>query len=132
MPDGAFITTNFLPRGGTPEATQQMMGGAANGGLGSGIPRPVGRKCRVAKRQARTLGFRVDNIHWAATARYGPWARRSRPGKQPGSIPERSASEVVSQPDTREFGAGTVVLEVGDKLWVGSYIGNGIAIVPAP
>jgi hypothetical protein len=40
--------------------------------------------------------------------------------------------EVVSQPDTREFGAGTVVLEVGDKLWVGSYIGNRIAIVPAP
>jgi hypothetical protein len=33
LPDGGFITTNFLPRRGTPEATQQMLGGARNGEL---------------------------------------------------------------------------------------------------
>ena len=27
LPDGGFITTNFLRRGGTPEATQRMLGG---------------------------------------------------------------------------------------------------------
>jgi hypothetical protein len=38
----------------------------------------------------------------------------------------------VSVPDTPEFGAGTALVEVGDTLWVGSYRGNRIAIVPAP
>jgi len=33
LPDGGFITTNFLPRGSTPEATQQMLAGAKNGEL---------------------------------------------------------------------------------------------------
>jgi hypothetical protein len=33
LPDGGFITTNFLPRGGTPEATQRMLGGERNGEL---------------------------------------------------------------------------------------------------
>ena len=40
--------------------------------------------------------------------------------------------EVVNRPDTPAFGAGTVVLEVGKDLWVGSFRGNRIAIVPAP
>jgi hypothetical protein len=33
LPDGGFITTNFLPRGGTPEASQAMRDGATNGEL---------------------------------------------------------------------------------------------------
>ena len=33
LPDGGFITTNFLPRGGTREATQRMLGGERNGEL---------------------------------------------------------------------------------------------------
>ena len=33
LPDGGFITTNFLPRGGTPEATQRMLAGEKNGEL---------------------------------------------------------------------------------------------------
>ena len=33
LADGGFITTNFLPRGGTREATQRMMGGERNGEL---------------------------------------------------------------------------------------------------
>ena len=37
--------------------------------------------------------------------------------------------EVVSRPDTPEFGAGTALVEVGDTLWVGSFRGNRIAIV---
>ena len=40
--------------------------------------------------------------------------------------------EVVTQADTPEFGAGTALVEVGDKLWVGSFRGNRIVIVPAP
>jgi len=33
LPDGGFITTNFLPRGSTPEATQRMLAGEKNGEL---------------------------------------------------------------------------------------------------
>jgi hypothetical protein len=33
LPDGGFLTTNFLPRGGTREATQAMLDGARNGEL---------------------------------------------------------------------------------------------------
>jgi hypothetical protein len=40
--------------------------------------------------------------------------------------------EVASQPDTPGFGSGTALVEVGDTLWVGSFRGNRIAIVPAP
>jgi hypothetical protein len=33
LPDGGFITTNFLPRNSTPEETQAMLAGAQNGEL---------------------------------------------------------------------------------------------------
>ena len=33
LPDGGFIASNFLPRGGTPAATQKMMAGEKNGEL---------------------------------------------------------------------------------------------------
>jgi hypothetical protein len=33
LPDGGFITSNFLPRGGTQAATQRMMAGEKNGEL---------------------------------------------------------------------------------------------------
>jgi hypothetical protein len=40
--------------------------------------------------------------------------------------------DVVTVPDAPEFGAGTALVEVGNQLWVGSFRGNRIAIVPAP
>ena len=40
--------------------------------------------------------------------------------------------EIVRHADTPAFGAGTVAVEVGKELWVGSFRGNRIAIVPAP
>ncbi len=39
--------------------------------------------------------------------------------------------EVVTQADTGEFGAGTALAEVGDSLWVGSFRGNRLVIIPA-
>ncbi|MGD8339895.1 MAG: hypothetical protein PVH89_03885 [Gammaproteobacteria bacterium] len=39
---------------------------------------------------------------------------------------------IYSQDDMPGFGGGTVALEVGDELWVGSFRGDRIAIVPAP
>jgi hypothetical protein len=40
--------------------------------------------------------------------------------------------DVVTRPDAPEFGAGTALVEVDDELWVGSFRGNRIVIVPAP
>ena len=150
LSDGGFITTNFLPRGGTQEATQKMMAGEPNGELwewhtDSGWVKVPGSEAAGAngvelsddgrtlyiaawgsqsfirlsrgvnppKREEIPLGFRVDNIHWA----------------RDGSLAVR---EVLSRPDTRAFNSGTAVLEVGNDLWVGSFRGNRIAIIPAP
>jgi hypothetical protein len=40
--------------------------------------------------------------------------------------------DVLVQADSPEFNAGTAAVEVGDTLWVGSFRGNRIAILPAP
>jgi hypothetical protein len=170
LPDGGFITTNFLPRGGTPEAMQQMLGGARNGELwewhtatgwqkvpgseaagangvelsddgktlyvaawGSQSFFRVSRGTMPPTRDEIPLGFRVDNIHWARDGTLWAVGQGTQSWQAVKIDPKTLAvRQVVSQPDTREFGAGTVVVEVGDKLWVGSYLGNRIAIVPAP
>jgi hypothetical protein len=44
--------------------------------------------------------------------------------------PETLAVETIySQADMPGFGGGTVALEVGDELWIGSFRGDRIAIV---
>jgi hypothetical protein len=170
LPDGGFITTNFLPRGGTREATQRMMGGEHNGELwewhtatgwqkvpgsqaagANGLELSAdGRTIYVAawgsqsffrvtrgiappRRDEIPLGFRVDNIHYAHDGSL--WAvGQTDGGWKAVKIDPRTLAvrEVVDRKDTPEFGAGTVVLEVGNDLWVGSFRGNRIAIIPAP
>jgi hypothetical protein len=39
--------------------------------------------------------------------------------------------DVIREPATPAFGAGTVAVEVGDQIWVGSFRGDRIAIFPA-
>jgi hypothetical protein len=170
LPDGGFITTNFLPRGSTPEAMQQMMGGARNGELwewhtatgwqkvpgseaagangvelsddgktlyvaawGSQSFFRVSRGATPPTRDELPLGFRVDNIHWARDGTLWAVGQAAQDWKAVKIDPKTlTVREVVSQPDTPEFGAGTAVVEVGNRLWVGSFRGNRIAIVPAP
>jgi hypothetical protein len=170
LPDGGFITTNFLPRGGTREATQDMMGGARNGELwewhtatgwqkipgseaggangvelsddgktlyvaawGSQSFFRLSRGATMPMRDEIPLGFRVDNIHWARDGTLWAVGQAAQGWKAVKVDPQTLAvREAVSQADTPEFGAGTAVVEVGDTLWVGSFRGNRIAIVPAP
>jgi hypothetical protein len=170
LPDGGFITTNFLPRGGTPESTQRMLGGERNGELwewhtASGWQKVPGSEAagangvelsddgktlyvaawgsqsffRVSRgatpptRDEIPLGFRVDNIHWARDGSLFAVGQAGQSWKAVKIDPRTLAvREVVTVADTPEFGAGTALVEVGDKFWVGSYRGNRIAIVPAP
>ena len=170
LPDGGFVTTNFLPRGGTQAATQAMMAGETNGELwewhtGSGWTKVPGSEAAGAngvelsddgktlyvaawgsqsffrlsrgmtppKRDEIPLGFRVDNIHWARDGTLWAVGQGTENWKAVKIDPDTLAvREVVTEPDTPAFGAGTAVLEVGDTLWVGSYRGNRIAILPAP
>lgn len=171
LPDGGFITTNFLPRGGTREATQSMLGGARNGELwewhtASGWQKVPGSEAagangvelsddgktlyvaawgsqsffRVSRgatpptRDEIPLGFRVDNIHWARDGSLLAVGQGAEQNWKAVKIDPKTLAvrEVVTLPDTPEFGAGTVVLEVGNKLWAGSFRGNRIAIVAVP
>jgi hypothetical protein len=170
LPDGGFVTTNFLPRGGAQEATQKMMAGAPNGELwewhtASGWVKVPGSEAAGAngvelsddgktlymalwgsqsfaritrgttppKRDDVPLGFRVDNIHWARDGSLWAVGQATGAWKAVKIDPKTLAvREVVNQPDTPGFGAGTAVLEVGKDLWVGSYRGNRLAIIPAP
>jgi sugar lactone lactonase YvrE len=88
------------------------------------------------KRDEIPLGFRVDNIRWAADGSLLAAGQGGKPGAQTSNIvkinPETLAvRDVIREPTTPAFGAGTVAVEVGDQIWVGSFRGDRIAIFPA-
>jgi sugar lactone lactonase YvrE len=79
------------------------------------------------------LGFRVDNLRWARDGSILATGQRETPASSvvvkidPESL---AVKPVLSHPDTPAFGAATVAVEVGQELWVGSFRGDRIAIVP--
>jgi DNA-binding beta-propeller fold protein YncE len=90
-----------------------------------------------AKRDVVPLGFRADNVRWA------PDGLLLVAG-QGGTAPEQTTNvvkidpntlkvtEVIRQPNSPEFGAGTVALQVGKEIWVGSFRGDRIARFSVP
>jgi hypothetical protein len=176
LPDGGFIATNFLARGGGGgfggPAMTAMMSGETNGELwewhtATGWQKVAGSEAAGAnglemsedgrtlyvaawgtqsffrlsrgatpvQRQEVPLGFRVDNIRWARDGSILAAGQGGAPGAQasivvkiePGTL---SVLEILRHPDTPGFGAGTVAVEVGDELWVGSFRGDRLAIFP--
>jgi sugar lactone lactonase YvrE len=90
------------------------------------------------KRDEIPLGFRVDNIRWAAD---GSLLAAGQGGAAPTSQTTNivkidpntlKVQELVKQPNLDVFGSGTVAVEVGKELWVGSFRGDRIARFPAP
>jgi hypothetical protein len=83
------------------------------------------------------LGFRVDNIHFAKDSSLlaagqvtDPNARSSRVVKiYPKTLAVR---DLMTRPDDATFAGNTTAIEIGKDLWLGSYRGDRIAIVPAP
>ncbi len=88
-----------------------------------------------AKRDEVPLGFRVDNIRWARDGSILAAGQGGAPGSQTSNIVKidpntLSVKEIVRRPNSEAFGAGTVAVEIGNQLWVGSFRGDRIAIIP--
>jgi len=167
LADGGFITSNYNPRGGAPDATKRMLAGEKNGELWewhvkSGWQKVPGSEASGANgldlsddgkwiyiaawgsqsfirlsrgrtpvdRMEIPLGFRVDNLH------------RAKDGSLLGAGQGQGTSDVVKidpktlkvtkvlqRKDDGSFRGGTVAAEVGDRLWVGSFGGDRIALL---
>jgi hypothetical protein len=96
----------------------------------------VSRGQSPVKRDVVPLGFRVDNIRWApdgsllAAGQGGvaPAQTTNVVKINPGTL---KVQEILRHPNTPEFGSGTVALQVGKEIWVGSFRGDRIAVFPA-
>ena len=106
------------------------------GGWGSQSVIRLSRGQTPVKRDAVQLGFRVDNLRWApdntllAAGQGGtaPSQTSNVARVDPNSL---KVQELVSQPYGDVLTAGTVAIQIGKDLWVGSVRGDRIAIFPA-
>jgi sugar lactone lactonase YvrE len=88
-----------------------------------------------AKRESVPLGFRADNVRWASDGSLliagqggmAPMQTTNVVKIDPNTL---KVTELVRHPNSPEFGAGTVALQVGKELWVGSFRGDRIARFP--
>jgi hypothetical protein len=91
----------------------------------------LSRGATPPQRDEIPLGFRVDNIHWARDGSLIAVGQAEQSWKAVKIDPSTLAvRDVVVEADTPEFNAGTALVEVGDELWVGSFRGNRIVILP--
>jgi len=97
----------------------------------------ISRGAAQVSRDEIPLGFRVDNIRWARDGSLLAVGQGTGEKAQvwqvvkvdPATLEVR---DVLSRENNDVFTAGTVAVEVGGDLWIGSYRGDRIAIVPAP
>jgi len=89
------------------------------------------------KRDEVPLGFRVDNIRWAADGTLLAVGQGGGAGVAAETVIVKvdpktlKVTELLRRPGGGGFGAGTVAVEVGRTLWVGSFTGDRLAIFPA-
>lgn len=106
------------------------------GGWGSQSVVRLSRGQTPVKRDSVPVGFRVDNVRWApdntllAAGQGGtaPAQTSNVARVDPGSL---KVQELVRQPYGDVLTAGTVAVQIGKELWVGSVRGDRIAIFPA-
>ena len=98
----------------------------------------LSRGAREPKRDEIPLGFRIDNIRWARDGSLLGTGQATNTGQPTQTVVVRidpktlKVTEVLRRPAVPGFSGGTVAIEVGRQLWVGSYAGDRIAIFPAP
>jgi hypothetical protein len=90
----------------------------------------MSRGSTPVERQEIPLGFRVDNLHFA---RDGSLLAAGQAGAASDVVkidPKTLAiTRLVHRTDDASFRGGTVAVEVGDRLWVGSFGGDRIALI---
>lgn len=88
------------------------------------------------KKESVPVGFRVDNLRWAPD---GSLLAAGQGGTAPSQMSHiarvntttMSSRELVRYPNSEAFGVGTVAIQVGRELWLGSVRGDRIAVFPA-
>ena len=106
------------------------------GGWGSQSVIRMSRGQTPAKRDSVNVGFRVDNVRWApdgtllAAGQGGvaPMQTSNVARVDPSTL---KVTQLVNHPNSDVFGTGTVAIQIGSELWVGSVRGDRIAIFPA-
>jgi hypothetical protein len=93
------------------------------------------------KRDEIPLGFRIDNIRWARDGSLlgtGQAGVGGGPGQPLQTVVVKidpktlKVTELLRRPAVPGFSGGTVAVEIGTQLWVGSYTGDRLAIFPMP
>jgi hypothetical protein len=105
------------------------------GGWGSQSVIRLSRGQTPVKKDSVQVGFRVDNVRWgtdnmllaAGQGGTAPSQTSNVAKVDPNSL---KAQEVVRQPYGDVLTAGTVAIQVGKEIWVGSVRGDRIAIFP--
>ena len=87
------------------------------------------------KRDTIPLDFRPDNMRWAPDGSLLVAGQGGSGQTQTTRIvkinPETlRVTDVETRPNTPEFSGGTVAIQIGKELWIGSYRGDRLAIVP--
>lgn len=85
------------------------------------------------KREDIPLGFRVDNIRFARDGSLLAAGQGQTTSEIVRIDPKTlTVKKLVSRKDDAAFRAGTVAVEVGSQLWVGSYMGDRLGILRIP
>jgi hypothetical protein len=159
LPEGGFAATNFQTKGPSEvwewqakTGWQKVPGSELAGANGIEISKD-GRSLYIAswagqsvvrlsrgqtpvKVETTPVTFRPDNLRWAPDGTLLA-AGQGGPGATAGSYVARldpttmKAEEIVRHPNSPAFSSGTVAIQVGKEIWVGSVRGDRIAVFPA-
>jgi sugar lactone lactonase YvrE len=106
------------------------------GGWGSQSVIRLSRGQTPVKRDSVNVGFRVDNVRWAPDGTLLAAGQGGVAPKQTSNVARvdpntLKSTELVNYPNTDVFASGTVAVQIGSELWVGSVRGDRIAIFSA-
>jgi hypothetical protein len=106
------------------------------GGWGSQSVVRLSRGQTPVTKESVDVGFRVDNVRWAPD---GSLLAAGQGGTAPSQTSHvarvntktMTSQELVRYPFSDVFSMGTVAIQIGREIWVGTYRGNRIAVFPA-
>jgi hypothetical protein len=106
------------------------------GGWGTQSVIRLSRGQTPVKKDAVQVGFRVDNVRWAPDNMLLAAGQGGTAPSQTSNVAKVDPNslkfqELVRQPYGDVLTAGTVAIQIGKELWVGSVRGDKIAIFPA-